>query len=81
MAGDYCLILTKMARIKGWKKVWEGSRIRYDNRYGNSVVIQKNDNKYEVVIFYDNVNFVLESFKTKMKALKYAVCWMKEHLS
>ena len=68
-----------MARIKGWNRVWKGDRIRYDNRYGNSIVIQKSDNKYDVVMFYDNVNFVLESFKTKLKALKYAINWMKKH--
>ena len=70
-----------MGKIKGWKKVWKGNRIRYDDNYGNSILIQKNDyrKRYDVVIFYNKTNDILKSFETKDKAMKYAINYMRRH--
>ena len=72
-----------MAKIKGWTKKWKtGERIRWDNTTNrNSIIVQQNPKKtrWNVVIYNDISNVILNYFQTKAQAMDYATRYMKTH--
>lgn len=62
-----------MGKIKGWRKIKDTERVfRYESIRGNYVFGGKVHKKQEWLVLG-------KSFKTKRRALTFAINWMKQH--